>query len=120
MVTRRYKERCAGAACRYVQCRVSDGGSRIAPYRLQEQIVAIQVGELAERLLGVALVGYYNDLIRGDKSRKTMKCALQERLSGTEKIEELLRLIFPAYGPKAAADPAAYNNAVQIVCPLWL
>ena len=62
----------------------------------------------------VSLVGDHKEVLIGDDWAESLVSAADKALSCAKDIEELLRIVVLAEGPKTATDAAGHDNTVVV------
>ena len=90
-------------------------GSGVAADGFEQHILFGQLGKLLAHEMSILLIGCHEDILRSDDILHPVEGLLQERTSGGEEVEELLRSVFAACRPESSALSAGKYHAVVIV-----
>ena len=58
----------------------------------------------------VAFLRHHEDVLSGDQASEPIKCHLNQRATGAEDVQELLRPRFLAHGPETTANSAGHDD----------
>ena len=90
-------------------------GCGVAADGFEQHILFGQLGKLLAHEMSILLIGCHEDILRSDDILHPVEGLLQERTSGGEEVEELLRSVLPACRPESSALSAGKYHAVVIV-----
>lgn len=91
------------------------GRSGRKPYGLEEELFGLHFRQLLHGNGGIFLAGADVDMVGGYDGEHAFHGKLQQRLADSEEVDELLRMVLPAYRPQAFAYTAGQDDTIIIV-----
>ena len=91
---------------------VGDAGRGIAPPRLEQHLLRLQLGQLLADKRRVLCIGHHIDVLRRAYGGEAVEGLLDEGAAVAEEIQELLGVVRAAHGPETASDATGHNDAI--------